>query len=227
MLTRREFLNHGALTLLAVQVSELSEGQAGTGLLGTRGREKTVRQAIGGRRTARSFSNTPLSRQQLMDLLWAGQGITDPSRGLRSAPSAGALYPMELYAAIGRSSVTGLEEGIYRYSPRGDFLEREGGEDLRRDLATASLSQMWMAEAPVSLVICGIYGRTTRKYRDRGFRYVHMEAGCVAENVFLMAGSLGLSAGIVGAFVDEEVAAVMDLPKTVSPLLIMPVGYSK
>lgn len=217
-------MGRGAMTLLALQVSDMIEVPGDYGVQGTP--ELTVRDAIATRRTVRSFSDRPLTKDQVMDLLWAAQGITDNARGFRSVPSAGALYPIELYVAVGLASVTGLEEGLYHYSPRGHFLEKEAGEDLRQKLAAASLSQMWMAQAPVSLVICGVYGRTTRKYGDRGVRYVHMEAGCVTENVFLMAVAMGLSAGIVGAFEDTAVAEILNLPTGTEPLLILPAGYA-
>ena len=220
-------MGRGAMALLAVQVSDLAGEPGGEAITPSEGPEMTVRGAIAARRTVRRYADTPLDRGQMMDLLWAGQGITDPARGFRAAPSAGALYPMELHAVVGESSVTGLRAGVYRFRPRGKFLERGAGKDLRGALAEASLDQMWMAPAPVSIVICGVYGRTTGKYGERGIRYVHMEAGCTAENIFLMAASLGLATGIVGAFRDEEVAALLNLPPQEKPLLVMPIGHKK
>ncbi|HPA84966.1 MAG TPA: SagB/ThcOx family dehydrogenase, partial [Deltaproteobacteria bacterium] len=142
-------------------------------------------------------------------------------------PSAGGLYPMELYAAVGEGAVTGLEKGIYRYEPDAHGIERISDRDVRNDLGRASLSQMWISPAPVSLVVCAEYPRVTAKYGHRGERYAMIEAGCMAQSISLEARSLGLQTGIVGAFIDEEVIGVLRLPPSHEPLLIMPVGYSR
>jgi len=186
-----------------------------------------VEEAIAARRTVRSFSSQALTDEQLSQLLWATWGVIDPREGRKAIPSAGALYPLEVYIAVGADGVRGLEEGIYRYLSEEHSLERIAPGDRRREVADASLWQMWMASAPVIFVIAAEYGRTTRKYGDRGVRYVLMEVGHAAQNLFLECVALGLGAGIVGAFYDDKVAEVLSLPEHHEPLLIMPVGYPR
>ena len=182
-----------------------------------------VEKAIDERRTVRSFRADAMTIEQLAQLLWAAQGITG-RRGLRAAPSAGALYPMDVYAVIGADSVAGMDAGVYRYIPADHSLSLSTGGDMRRALARASLGQMWMAVAPVNFVITAEYARVCGKYGDRGVRYAMIEAGHVGTNIFLQAEAIGLGAGIVGAFRDREVAEVMNIPGAHEPLLIMPVG---
>lgn len=184
----------------------------------------SVETALAERRTVRSFSSKPLSASQLSQILWAGQGVTGAG-GKRTAPSAGALYPSFLYAAAGRGTVAGVEAGLYRYVPEDHSLSLISQRDVRGELVRSCLSQAWMAHAPLSLVICSDYGRITGKYGERGIRYAMIEAGHIAQNIFLEAVATGLSVGIVGAFVDEEVIRVTGIPKSHTPLLVMPVGH--
>jgi SagB-type dehydrogenase family enzyme len=183
----------------------------------------TVSQAIEKRRTIRSFTDEKVTLAQISQLLWAAQGITSP-QGLRAAPSAGALYPLELYINVKKSD--SLREGIYKFNPISQSLFRVIDKDLSKEIAEASLHQKWMAEAPVMFVFTAIYERTTGKYGDRGVRYAMIEAGSSSENLFLQAQSIGLDCGIVGAFHDSEIKQLLDLEKRSNPLLIMPVGYS-
>lgn len=190
-------------------------------------REGTVslEKTIGSRRTIRAFTPQPLTLEQWSQLLWAAQGITGQGGRKRSAPSAGALYPMDLYAVLGKGSVEGCKEGLYHYLPaRHEALLLVKG-DLRKDLARAALSQMWIAQAPLVLVITAEYNRVAVKYGKRGVRYAMIEAGHIGQNIFLQAGALDLGAGIVGAFDDDAVTRVMKTPSSHEPLLIMPVGY--
>lgn len=174
------------------------------------------------RRSVRSFTKQALTLEEFSQLLFAAQGITDERRGFRAVPSAGALYPLEIYAVVGK--IEGLLEGIYRYLPRGHELERVLPEDRREELYRSALYQEAIKEAPVVLVICAVYGRTTRKYGERGIRYVHMEAGHVGQNIYLQAEALDLGTVAIGAFHDEAVAQVLNLPQNVVPLYIFPVG---
>jgi SagB-type dehydrogenase family enzyme len=225
MITRKRFLEGGLASLLALQYSEIFE-RTGNGQLGdVLGDDMSVREAIARRRTVRKFSSRILRKDQLMGVFWATQGITDSIRGLRAVPSAGALYPLEIYAFLGDRSVAGMEKGVCRYRPQQTDTEKVNEEDLRQELARACLSQMWVARAPVSLVISAVYSRTTKKYGDRGVRYADIEAGCAAQNVFLVAISLELEAGIVGAFDDDKVRALTGAAAASSPLLVMPIGY--
>jgi SagB-type dehydrogenase family enzyme len=185
----------------------------------------SVEKAIQQRRTIRDFKETPLSIPHLAQLLWAAQGVTDPKGVRRSAPSGGARYPLDIYIIIGKKRVEGLGEGVYHYVPENHSISSMNKKDLRREIGSASLGQMWIAGASVMFVITAEYRRITGKYGDRGIRYAHIEAGHVGQNLFLQAEALGLGAGIVGAFNDTGVAKVMGIPREHEPLLIMPVGY--
>jgi SagB-type dehydrogenase family enzyme len=187
----------------------------------------SVERAIKGRRTVRAFGSQPLTMEQWSQMLWAAQGITEDKGFKRASPSAGALYPMDLYGVVGTHSVTEMEAGVYHYEPRGHELSVVRGGDRRDELARAALSQMWMAKASVNLVITAEYERVTRKYGKRGIRYAMIEAGHIGQNVFLQAEALGLRAGIVGAFVDQEVTKALGVPDSHEPLLIMPVGHPR
>jgi SagB-type dehydrogenase family enzyme len=187
----------------------------------------SVEEAIKGRRTVRRFRSDPLTLSQLSQLLWAAQGITDEKRGFRSAPSGGALYPLDVYAVVGKEGVEHLATGVYRYLPPSHALEKVGEGDRRHDVARAALGQDWMAGAPVMFVITAEYPRISGKYGKRGVRYATIEVGHVGQNLFLQAGALGLSAGIVGAFDDDRVADVIRAKAGHEPLCIMPVGHKK
>lgn len=181
----------------------------------------SVEQALWQRRSVRDFSDKPLSLDQVAQLLWAAQGITD-SAGHRTAPSAGALYPLEVYLVAG--AVEGLEAGVYHYLPESHELLFTTGGDLRTDVADAALGQHWMADAPAMIVIAAIYARTNVKYGERTQRYVNMEVGAAAQNVYLQVEALDLSTVFVGAFYEMRVQNVLELEEVVIPLGIMPVG---
>lgn len=183
-----------------------------------------VVEALRGRRSVREFSGQALTLEDLSSLLWAAQGTT-AAWGGRTAPSAGALYPLEVIVVAGE--VLGLEPGVYRYRGDGHSLARGIEGDLRKALAEAALGQAWVAEAPAVLVLSAVYRRTMKKYGDRGIRYAHIETGAAAENVCLRAVSLGLGTVLVGAFRDEDVAQVLDLGDEESPLALMPVGHPR
>ncbi len=181
----------------------------------------SVEEAIYHRRSVRGYRDEPLSLAEVSQLLWAAQGTTDPS-GLRSAPSAGALYPLEVYCLSGRAE--GLPAGVYRHLPGEHGLVSVKAGDVRGALCDAALGQEWVREAPVVLVIAAVYKRTTGKYGARGDRYVHMEAGHAAQNVYLQATVLDLGTVIVGAFDDAQVQGILGMPGDEAPLAILPVG---
>jgi SagB-type dehydrogenase family enzyme len=185
----------------------------------------SLEKAIRVRRTVRSFDGKMLSQSQLSQLLWSAQGITEQGGFKRAAPSAGALYPMDIYAVVGAGCVEGLNPGVYRYEPDSHSISPGRGKDARVDVAKASLWQTWMAKAPLNLVITAEYSRIMGKYGQRGIRYAMIEAGHIGQNIFLQAQAMGLAAGIVGAFEDDKVIKVMGIKETHEPLLIMPVGY--
>lgn len=182
----------------------------------------SLEEAIGQRRSVREYGPAPLTTDELGQILWAAQGITSPTGG-RAVPSAGGTYPLELYVVAGL--VTSLEPGVYRYQPEGHTLVAVAFGDLRASLAKASLGQQWVANAPVDVVIATAYERTTEKYGERGNRYVHLEAGHAAQNLCLQATALGLGAVTVGAFSDDEVAALLGLAQDEVPLYVIPVGH--
>jgi SagB-type dehydrogenase family enzyme len=185
----------------------------------------TVSQAIRNRRSVRHYAAVPLSVKELSQLLFAAQGIT-AERGdyaLRAAPSAGALYPIELYAVI--HNVADLSPGLYHYRPSLHTLEPILVKDLRADLAACCLDQQFVGQAGVALVMTAIYDRTTRRYGDRGRRYVHMEAGHISQNIYLQATSLGLGSVVVGAFQDDALNELLQLKADEeTALYVHPVG---
>jgi len=186
----------------------------------------SVERAIRQRRTIRAYIPQILVLDQVSQLLWTAQGITEDSGFKRAVPSAGALYPMDVYAVVGQDSVEQIEAGVYQYEPKGHSLSLVTKRDLRDSIARAALSQMWMAKAPINLVITAEYRRVAVKYGNRGIRYAMIEAGHIGQNLFLQAEALGLKAGIVGAFHDKELIEIMKIPRTHEPLLIMSVGYA-
>ena len=187
----------------------------------------SVEEAIARRRSIRSYTDEPLSLQDISQLVWSAQGITDPGRRFRAAPSAGATYPLEVYVVVGTNGVTGLAEGVYHYDPIEHQLENVLRGDLRSSLANAALGQGWVREAPVNIVIAAVYERTTGRYGDRGIRYVHMEAGHVGQNLYLQAVARGLGMVVVGAFHDDQVQALLQLPEDQKPLYIIPIGHPR
>jgi SagB-type dehydrogenase family enzyme len=175
-----------------------------------------------GRRSVRSYRDEPLSLAQIGQLLWAAQGITDPARGYRTAPSAGALYPLEVYLVAG--IVDGLPAGVYRYDSGAHSLTPVKNGDQRIALYEAALRQSAVRDAPAVLVIGGVYERTTGKYGERGLRYVYLEAGHAAQNVLLQAVALGLGAVVIGAFDDDGVRQAAGMSAAEQPLYVVPVG---
>jgi SagB-type dehydrogenase family enzyme len=182
----------------------------------------SVEKAIKERRSVRLYKNEPLTLQELSQLLWAAQGITDEKGGLRTAPSAGALYPLEIYVLVGY--VAGLPAAIYKYVIGKHELTKVSDGDKRASLSSAALSQSCVADASVSIIICAVYERTSRKYGQRAQRYVHMEVGAVAENIYLQGRAMRVGTVFVGAFDDESVRKVISAKSDENPLAIFPLG---
>jgi len=177
--------------------------------------------ALARRRSVRDYKGGGLSLEQTAQLLWAAQGQTHP-RGSRTAPSAGATYPLEVYVAAGE--VQGLSPGVYRYRPKDHTLILLKAGDVRSQVARASFGQGWVADAPALFIVTADFQRTTGRYGARGERYVFIEAGCASQNIALEAVALGLGSVIIGAFDDAGVTAAAGLPKKERPVLYMPVG---
>lgn len=179
--------------------------------------EMSLEESIKKRKSIRSFKEKELTLEQISQILWSSQGLTHGY--YRAAPSAGAFYPLEVYIA--------KSDGVYRYVPEEHKLVTISSEDKRTPLALAALGQMFIARAPVVIVIAAVYSRTKGKYGERGDRYVHIEVGHAAENIHLQAVSLGLGSVPIGAFWDEQVKRTLSLPKNHEPLYIIPVGYPR
>lgn len=182
----------------------------------------TVEQALLHRRSVRSYAERPLEISDVGQVLWAAQGKTGKSYG-RTAPSAGATYPMEVYLVARK--VTGLEPGVYQYIPDAHALKTLKRGDVRLALGAAALGQPCVLAAPAALVLCADYSRTTGRYGERGKRYVHMEAGHIGQNVHLECEARGMGTVMVGAFVDSAVQRVIG--SRLQPLYIMPFGYKR
>ncbi|OFV84573.1 MAG: nitroreductase [Acidobacteria bacterium RIFCSPHIGHO2_12_FULL_67_30] len=179
----------------------------------------TLEEALGRRRSVREFAPTSLTERELGQLLWAAQGITHPE-GYRTAPSAGALYPLETYVVIA--------SGFYHYDPRRHQLRRLSDKDLRRALYRAALEQESVLEAPAVFVLVAVYERTAGKYGpSRARRYVDLEAGHAAQNLLLQAVALDLGGVPLGAFEDAAVQRVLSLPADHRLLYLIPVGHPR
>lgn len=185
----------------------------------------SLEEALSKRRSVRAFSKEPVTIQEISQLLWAAQGVTEKNQGLRTAPSAGALYPLEIYAVLGR--VVGLPKGVYKYFPQEHGLVKIVDTDPRKELSRAALDQESVRDAPVVLVLSAVIERTAVKYGTRATRYVHMEGGHAAQNVYLQAAALKLGTVVVGAFYDKEVRKVIGMDSGESALYIMPIGRPK
>lgn len=185
-----------------------------------------VERAIAGRESRRSFDHRPIDREDIAAVLWAAQGLTHERDGIpmRAVPSAGATYPLVVFLEIARGSET-ISPGLYRYDPDSHTLEQTLEESIHDDLTHAALDQPVIGEAPGTLVVTADYDPTTSQYPDHGERYVHMEAGHAAQNVHLVCEARNLNSCPVGAFDDDGMAHVLDLPPDLSPLYLVPFGY--
>lgn len=184
--------------------------------------ETSVSEALFERRSQRDFLDTELTQEQLAQLLWAAAGVTTED-GRRTAPSAGALYPLDLYVVV--TQVTGLEPGLYLYQPEQHTLAKVLAGDFRTALAEGSLDQQAIQRAPATLLYTVVYERLIERYGDRGIEhYAYIEVGHSAQNVLLQAQALGLGAVPIGAFTDHELTELLQLPTENEPRYLIPVG---
>lgn len=184
-----------------------------------------VEEAISSRISRRQFSDQAVNVQELSQILWAaqGKGIDGTTGATRTAPSAGATYPVEIFVIAGELKVErGIPAGVYHYNPSNHKLIPVLKEDQRKKLAQAALQQEFIAKAPVSIVLTAEYERTTRRYGERGRRYVHIEIGHITQNIHLQVESLGLGSVAVGAFDDNKLSNL--LKTEFEPLMIIPFG---
>ena len=184
----------------------------------------SVEEALARRRSRRVFKDYSFTMEQISQLLWSAQGITEKRIGFRTAPSAGATYPLDIYLVVGKDRVEDLKAGVYHYNPHHHSLIIILEGDKRRELARACLRQRFIEDAPISLIITAEFSRITNRYGKEGIYYAHMEAGHVGQNVYLQAEALYLGTCAIGAFDDQQVREVMQLPIEEEPLYIMPVG---
>jgi SagB-type dehydrogenase family enzyme len=191
----------------------------------------SVEKTLATRRSVRQYEDEPLTLKEISQLVWSAYGVTEPipngpdflRGGLKTAPSAGALYPLEIYVVAG--NVTNLAPGVYKYKPETHELLQILEGDKRVELFDAALNQTWVKDAPASLVYSAVYERNTGKYGERGReRYVCMDVGHSAENVYLQCVALGLGTCAIGAFLDDNVKLVIRMTKQEKPLYIMPIG---
>lgn len=191
----------------------------------------SVERALAKRRSQRKFVDKAISAEDLSQVLWAAYGITQPMPdwpalrgGLRAAPSAGALYPFEIYVLV--TKVNGIEAGVYKYISEEHKLVRTINKDLRSEFAAAALGQAHIKEAPVNILYSAIYSRMTGKYGNRGRdRYVCIDLGHSAQNIYMQAEALNLGTCAIGAFSDDKIAEILQLPEEEVPLYIMPLGH--
>jgi SagB-type dehydrogenase family enzyme len=177
----------------------------------------TVSEALARRRSVREFAHTRLEPELIAQLCWAAQGITEKVEGLRTAPSAGALYPIAAFTVD--------HEALREYDPKAHSLRQVIAGDLRGNLQTAAHDQSCVGSAPLCLVIAIDIDTTAKKYGDRAERYCLLEAGHVAQNVLLQATAMGFGGVPVGAFDDQRVSTVLRLPKRLRPVYLLPLGY--
>lgn len=179
----------------------------------------SLEETILRRRSERSYSLAYLTTEQISQILWAAQGITENIWRFRSAPSAGATYPLEIYLV--------MPEGVYHYLPENHSLELHLKGDKRASLTRAALGQAFISDAAIDILICADYEKTREKFGPRAERFVPLEAGHAAQNILLQAVALGLGSIPVGSFWDDVVIATLELPFGHEPLYIIPVGYLK
>ncbi len=175
-----------------------------------------LEQCIQKRRSTRDFQDRDLTLQQIANILWSAQGITDSVRKFRTAPSAGATYPLEIFLA--------KKDGLFRYIPDKHRLKRELDGDLRNEIALAALNQKFIADAGIVIIITAVLERTTWRYGERAYRYISNEVGHCAQNIHLEATALGLGSVPVGAFDDTRLKKLLKFKEEI-PLYIIPVGY--
>lgn len=183
----------------------------------------SLEEALRQRKSTRQFADLPVEMEKIGKLLMAVQGESADvvSGATRPVASAGATHPLEIYVVAGE--VEDLEAGVYQYEPATEALIQVAEGDIRDSLAQAALGQNVIADAPATIVVAAEKHRTTQRYGERGIRYVYMESGGAAQHISLQAASLGLGSVIIGAFEDEKVSLLLEIPE--APLLLIPVGY--
>lgn len=189
----------------------------------------SVERALANRRSIREYTRDPLTLEELSQILWASYGVSEVTYGFKTTPSAGATYPLNIYVVAYPEGVlmpngSYLEPGSYRYYPDAHAIELVRKGDLSYELYKASLEQEWVLKAKACIVITATYERTTRRYGERGVRYVLIEVGHAGQNIYLQATALGLATVAIGAFYDERVREIIGAPHNEHVLYIMPLA---
>lgn len=189
----------------------------------------SVEEALARRRSRRNFRDDSLSMVQVGQLLWSAQGITGGSESFRTAPSAAKVYPTEIYLVVGKDKVTDLTAGVYHYNPLHHSLEVSIKDDLRKKIAQSCLDKNQIEKVPICLIITVDFSRLRDRYGERWIHFAnifgYMEAGHVAQNVYLQAESLGLGTVSMGGIKEKDLSQILNLPENYTPLYVMPVGY--
>jgi SagB-type dehydrogenase family enzyme len=219
-------LTFAALLLTLASTARSQQPSPGTVRLPEPRRQGTVslEAALQSRHSTRALSRDSLSLADVAQLLWATQGVNRPD-GHRTAPSAGATYALELYLVATR--VRDLPAGVYHYRPAGHEIETVASGDRLPELVSAATRQAWMADAAATVVFAAVYERTAQRYAARADRYVPMEVGFAAQNLYLQAAALGLGTTFAGSYQDTALARIVGLPENHRPLGIMPVGHPR
>ncbi|MEM1946609.1 MAG: SagB/ThcOx family dehydrogenase [Candidatus Caldarchaeum sp.] len=247
MVSRRSFLKSGSLisTLVASAViglvvltslvfwerREVSGRRPEAGRMISLPRPRTegpmsVEQALQRRRSRRNYRNEPLKLEHVSQLLWAATGVTAPHlwTGLRTAPSAGGLYPLETYIVVRENGVEELEAGVYHYNPHRHELSVVAKGDYSRNLMSACVDQEWVGSTAFNIVFTAVVERTSVKYGGRALQYIFQESGHAAQNVYLQAEALGLGCVVIGAFYEDEIRHILGINEAELPVYVMPVG---
>lgn len=189
----------------------------------------SIEKTLSLRLSKRNFTEQAVTKQELSQLLWAAQGtgVDGTTGATRTAPSAGGTHPMELFIVVGEIQEDGddnetVPPGIFHYDQSNHKLASLQEGDYREQVSQAALNQGFIAQAPATLILAADYERTTRRYGERGQRYVHIEVGHITQNIHLQAEALELGSVAVGAFDDQELKSILDIGY--DPLMIIPVG---
>ncbi|MCW8445425.1 SagB/ThcOx family dehydrogenase [Fluoribacter gormanii] len=180
----------------------------------------SIEEALKKRRSIRQYKNQAITLQQVAQLLWASQGITS-NEGFRTTPSAGALYPLEVYLVA--RNVSNLSAGVYHYVPSKHILQKIKEGDISAQLTRAALGQSTVNSGAANIVITAVFSRTIKKYGKLGNRFVFMEAGHAAQNIYLQTVSLNLATVSIGGFDDVQVKQALGITNE-EPLYILPIG---
>jgi SagB-type dehydrogenase family enzyme len=184
----------------------------------------SVEEAIWRRRSVRKYLRKPITLDQLSQMLWAAQGITDTQSGHRAAPSPGAKYTLELYVITSEQGVRELQAGVYHYEPANHSITLVKTGDYTSSMQSAAGGQEQLGQAAAIVAVTGVFERAMGKYGKRGIQYAIQESGIAAENIHIESTALGLGTVIMGAFDDKQVGQLIGTTKREKPLLLMPLG---